>query len=54
MKQQTIQKISPILFEDNLLVSFSKEWIEIFGKIPEFDVIIDKNNRLHLVGPKIQ
>lgn len=54
MRQQILQKISPILFEDKLLISFSKEWLKIFGKIPDFDVIIDKDNRLHLVGPKIQ
>jgi len=33
-----ITKLKPFLFEDWLIISFSKDWINFFSKIPTFDV----------------
>ncbi len=41
-------EISPYFFENKLIISLSKEWIEYFGKIPDFEVILEKNGRLLL------
>ena len=54
MKQKTIGAITPYFFEDKLIISLSKEWIELFQDIPKFNVIIDAKNRLVLQGPTIQ
>jgi len=48
-----IGTVKPYPFESFLILSLSIEWIEKFGKIPEFVVSIDKNNNLILTGPKI-
>jgi len=40
--------VKPILFEDNLLLSLSKNWIDLFGNIPEFSVSLDNQGRLQL------
>jgi len=40
------------LFENSYIISLSKEWLEKFNGIPEFDVYID-NDRLHLISQKI-
>jgi len=31
----------------------SKDWIGVFRKIPEFEVMIDSKGRLVLIGPTI-
>ncbi len=41
--------ISPHIFEDKLILSFSKNWMNQFGKVPEFDIFMDKN-KLHLIS----
>lgn len=41
MKKQ-LQIVVPIFFEDNLILSLSKDWINLFEKIPEFSVRISK------------
>ena len=42
--------IKPLLFDRNLIISLSKEWINKFSRIPTFDVIIDKRGRLCIVS----
>ena len=42
-----MKRITPFVFEDNLIISLSKEWLSIFDQIPKFDVEI-KNNKLVL------
>lgn len=49
-----IGKISPYVFDDNLVFSLSKNWIQFLEQYPKFDVIIDKSLRLCLIGPKIK
>jgi len=53
LKKNFIQKITPYFFEDNLIISMSKDWIGVFRKIPEFEVRIDSKGRLVLIGPTI-
>jgi len=48
-----LSKIKPYLFENYLIIAFSKDWIDIFDEIPQFEVFIDKKKRLVLVGPPI-
>ena len=38
--------ITPILFENNLIISLSKEWISKFSGIPKFSVKINEAGRL--------
>ena len=51
-----MKKISHIisyLFENHLIVPLSKDWINACHGLPEFDVIIDRNNKLHLISKQI-
>ena len=51
-----MKKLSHIisyLFENHLLISFSKDWINTCNGLPEFDVMIDSNNRLHLISKQV-
>ncbi len=48
-----IATITPIMWDEHLLLSFDIKWIELFGKTPEFKVILEKN-RLILLGPKLK
>lgn len=54
MKSKLITKITPYLFEEYLIIPLHKKWIDVFQKIPEFEVKIDSNNRLVLQGPQIK
>jgi len=51
---KSIIKVSPYVFEDHLIIAFDKKWLQIFSEVPYFEVTIDKNNRLVLVGPKVR
>jgi len=42
--------VSPYLFENYLILSFSKDWINLCNTIPEFEITIDQNKRLHLIS----
>ena len=42
MQSKHIGIVTPLLFEDKLLISFSKDWIQKFDGIPQFVVAIDK------------
>jgi len=53
MKNKKINIVIPYLLEDTLVLSLSSGWITICGGIPPFEVKIDKDNRLHLIGPVI-
>lgn len=54
MKKQKIGSILPHIFGDYLIISLSKQWIDHHGKIPSFEIIIDCEGRLCLVGPKVE
>jgi hypothetical protein len=38
--------VKSLLFENNLILSLSKNWLNYFSKIPEFDVMINNKGRL--------
>lgn len=42
--------ISPLIFEDNLIIALSKDWINHFQSMPKFDVSIDKKGRLCIIS----
>ena len=42
--------ISPLIFQDNLIISLTKDWINHFQSVPKFDVSIDKKGRLCIIS----
>lgn len=38
--------ITPLFFEEGLIIALAKEWIDQFSSIPRFNVNIDKKGRL--------
>ena len=38
--------VTPHLFENNLIISLSKDWITLFDKIPQFIVKVNSKNKL--------
>ena len=38
--------VKSLLFENSLIISLSKDWLNYFSKIPEFDVIINNKGVL--------
>lgn len=49
-QMKKITDIVPHLIEDHLIISFSKKWVDLFSKIPEFEVLIDSKNRLVIIS----
>ncbi len=45
-----IGKVSPYLFGDHLVIALSKDWINVTNSVPEFNVLIDNDNKLHLIS----
>jgi hypothetical protein len=44
------ESLIPFFFENCLIISLDAEWIKVFDKIPEFEVGIDDERRLHLIS----
>ncbi|MBT4325456.1 MAG: hypothetical protein HOD60_00910 [Candidatus Nitrosopelagicus sp.] len=42
--------IKPFYFDDSILFSITKNWINQFNSMPEFDVFIDSKNKMHLIS----
>ena len=42
--------VSSYLFDDHIIVSFDKEWINLFGGLPVFRIIINDKNELCLIS----
>jgi len=42
--------ISPLIFEDSLIIALTKNWVNHFQSMPKFDVSIDKKGRLCIVS----
>jgi len=38
------------LFDNHIIVSLSKDWITVCKGLPEFEVLIDDQNRLRLIS----
>lgn len=53
MKIKQFAQITPHRFEGKLILSLDEKWIEVCDDILTFAVIINKENRLVLVGPKL-
>ena len=45
-----ITSVSSCLFEDHLILSLSKDWLNVFKKIPSFEVMIDERNKLYFIS----
>lgn len=45
--------ISPLIFQDSLIISLTKDWINHFQSVPKFDVSIDKKGRLCIISKEI-
>ena len=49
MKCKTIGEVTPMIYEDSLVIAFDKKWIDVFGgSIPQFIVRINNNRKLVL------
>lgn len=44
-----IGTVTPYMIDDYLVVSLSRNWVNIYQSIPTFDVFLDEKNRMHLV-----
>ena len=42
--------VTPMLFENHLIISFETNWIDQFDKIPTFEICIDNKRRLCLTS----
>jgi len=42
--------IIPYLLDEYLLLSLSKDWIYLFDRVPEFEITIGNDRKLHLVS----
>ena len=54
MKEQKLNSVKAHFFEDHLIISLDKKWIEKFDGIPTFTTSIDKKNRLCLCSQVIK
>ena len=36
-----IAEITPLLFEDHLVISIKKEWLDVWNQIPKLSVYVD-------------
>jgi len=48
-----ITEVKSYLFDNYLIVSLSKDWVNVFGEIPRFKVVLDNKKQLCLIGPKL-
>jgi hypothetical protein len=46
--------IKPYFFQDSLVISLTKEWINHFNGIPEFEVFLDNKKQIHLISKSFQ
>lgn len=53
MKSKVITRITPYLFEEHLIIPLDKKWLDVFKKIPTFDVRMDNRGRLVITSPSI-
>ena len=44
--------VQTFLLDDYLILGLHKKWIEVFGELPKFNVILDKNGKLILKSTK--
>ena len=49
-QMKKISHITSYLFENQLIISLSKDWMKTFGGLPQFDVFIDSKNKLVIIS----
>jgi hypothetical protein len=54
LTMKKIAKVVPHMYEDNLVLALSKDWVTLYGKYPEFDVYVDRHLRLHIVSKEVK
>ena len=42
--------VSPLLFEQSLIIVLAKDWINQFSSVPQFDVSINKKGKLCIIS----
>lgn len=42
--------ISPLIFNESLIIALTKDWINHFHSVPKFDVSIDKKGKLCIIS----
>ena len=47
-------KVQSYLFDEHVIVSFDKKWINLFGGLPVFRIIIDDEGKLCLQSQVIK
>lgn len=47
-----IGEFEPLLFEDHLILSLDKKWLEVFGEMPKFEVKINNSGKLQITSTK--
>lgn len=40
------------LFENHIIISLDKKWLEAFGELPKFEAVIDDKGKLHIKSTK--
>ncbi len=53
MTNKKLGVVTPYLHENFLVLALDRKWIEVFGTIPNFTVIIDEKGRFVLIGPVV-
>jgi len=48
-----LKSLTPILFEGSLIISLSSKWIDVFEKIPQFEVRFE-NGILSIISENTQ
>jgi len=51
---RVLGKVQSYLFDEHVIVSFDKKWIDLFGGLPVFKIIIDDKGRLCLQSQVIR
>jgi len=52
LKNKAVGFVVPHFFDEYLLIALSKNWIQACNGLPKFQILIDDEGRLCLVGPK--
>jgi len=45
-----ISEVKSYMFDNNIIIAFSINWLNVFQQMPEFEVFVNKNNKLQLVS----
>lgn len=51
---EKLRSVKPYLFGEFLIIAFTKDWINLFNTIPEFDVFLDKGKLVLITKESIK